>query len=136
MTDNALPPEAPAVDGWRIPAHGGGRLRPFKPGQSGNPTGRQGRFHEIVRLAREASPRAMRILTQIMDDAGEDTRCRIVACQEILGRAFGKIPKEIKDAAAPALDLEAVSEQKLSLIIRALEAARDAKRAQAGEGEG
>ena len=137
MSDkNPLKPEATAVNGWRIPAHGRGRLRPFQPGQSGNPGGVAGRYGEVVRLAREASPRALKILAQIMDDPAEDSRCRIVAIQEILGRAFGKIPAEIKDVAGAALNLESVSEQKLELVIRALEAAKEAKRAQGGEGDG
>jgi hypothetical protein len=139
MTDDTpLLSEAPAVNGWYVPAHGKGRLRPFRRGQSGNPSGKGGHYHEIVRIAREASPRAMAVLVQVMDDETEDTRCRLVAIQEILGRGFGKIPAEVKDVAAPALEIESVSEEKLSLVIRALEAARDAKRAgaQGGEGEG
>jgi hypothetical protein len=94
-----------------------------------------GRYHEVTRLCREVGPRATRILIAIMDDESEDTRCRIVAIQEILGRGFGKIPAEVKDGGAPAMNLEAVSEEKLSLVIRALEAAKAVKRAQ-GEGEG
>lgn len=136
MSDkNPLKPEATAVNGWRIPAHGRGRLRPFQPGQSGNPGGVAGRYGEVVRLAREASPRALKILTQIMDDPAEETRCRLVAIEQILGRAFGKIPAEVRGVPTPGLDLESVSEAKLDLVIRALEAARDAKRAQ-GEGAG
>ena len=136
MSEAQNPAPSDVPPGYVIPAHGHGRLRPFKPGQIGNPTGQHGRYREIVRLARDASPRAMAILVQVMDDETEDTRCRLVAIQEILGRAFGKIPAEVKDIAAPALDLEAVPEAKLELVIRALEAARDAKRAQAQAGEG
>ena len=135
MSDAQEPVRPDVPPGYIVPAHGHGRLRPFKPGQIGNPSGRQGRYHEIVRIAREASPRAMAILVQVMDDVTEDTRCRLVAIQEILGRAFGKIPAEVKDIAAPALELEAVSDAKLELVIRALEAARDAKRAGAQAGE-
>jgi hypothetical protein len=136
MTENNSKPTTAAEPIYRTPSHGGGKLRVFRPGECGNPSGKGGRYHEVVRLAREASPRAMRILIGIMDDEGEGTRERIVAIQEVLGRAFGKIPAEVKDGGAPALDLEAVSEAKLSLVIRALEAAQKAKRARAGEGEG
>ena len=135
MSDDTLPQVPPVVNEWRIPSHGRGRLRPFQAGASGNPSGRQGRYHEIIKLAREASPRAMAILVQVMDDETEETRCRLVAIQEILGRGFGKIPAEVKDIAAPALELETVPDAKLELVIRALEAARDAKRAQAQAGE-
>ena len=133
MSDSPFPKPPELPPGYIVPSHGYGRLRPWRPGEAPNTKGQGGRYHEVMKIAREASPRAMRILTQIMDDPAEDSRCRIVAIQEILGRAFGKIPAEIKGVAGAALNLESVSEQKLELVIRALEAARDAKRAQ-GDG--
>ncbi len=135
MPDDTMPPTPADTPRYRVPSHGHGRLRILRPGETANPAGHSGRYHEVVRLAREAGPRALKILVGIMDDPREDTRCRIVACQEILGRGFGKIPAEVKGADGAALNLEAVSEEKLALVIRALEAARDAKRAQ-GEAEG
>ena len=134
-TMQSTAPEPPL---YRVPAHGKGRLRILQPGETANPSGRNGRYGEVTRMCRDVGPRATRYLIGIMDDPGEDTRCRIVAIQEILNRGFGKIREmsesELRDA--PALDLEAVSEAKLELVIRALEAARDAKRAQAQGGEG
>lgn len=122
-------------EGYVVPSHGHGRIRPFRPGQIGNPTGQNGRYAQLVSFCRNKSMEMTEILYRIAGDENEDARCRIVACQEILGRAFGRIPAEVKVDGAPPLDLEAVSEQKLELVIRALEAARDAKRAQASEGE-
>lgn len=136
MTENNPMPPTAAEPIYRTPSHGGGKLRVFRPGECGNPSGKGGRYHEIMRIAREASPRAMHVLVRVMDDEGEETRCRIVAIQEILGRAFGKIPSEVKGVDGPALDLESVSEAKLELVIKALEAAKEVKRAQAQEGEG
>ena len=47
--------------------------RPYKwkPGQSGNPTGRSGLYGECRRLAAEASPSAMRRLIELMDAQDE-----------------------------------------------------------------
>ena len=124
MRSMPLPPEAPAVEAPDanevIPRHGGGRLRPFRPGQSGNPSGRGGRYHEVVRLARDASPEIMATLIGIALDPREDSRARIVACQEVLGRALGKVPAEVKtsDGAAPTLDASALTDRELAILWR------------------
>ena len=60
----------------------------WKPGQSGNPTGHSGLYGETVKLAREASPAAMRRLIELM--SSEDERVASVASNSILDRAFGK----------------------------------------------
>ena len=138
MSDkNTLPPSpADTPPRYRVPSHGHGRLRVLQPGETANPSGHGGRYHEVVKLAREASPEAMQTLIEIMRDADEETRARIVAIEGILNRAFGR-PREMQpEAAAPPLDLTAVSEEKLLLIIKALEAAKAAKRAQGYEGDG
>ncbi len=137
MSDkNTLPPSpADTPPRYRVPSHGHGRLRVLQPGETANPSGHGGRYHEVVKLAREASPEAMQTLIEIMRDADEETRARIVAIQEVLSRAFGKVREMTPgDGRNPGLNLEGVSEERLLLIIKALEAARDAKRAQ-GDGE-
>ena len=135
MSDkNSLKPEAPAVNGYITPRHGGGRLRPFRPGQSGNPGGIGGRYQEVVRLCREAGPAVAARLIEIALDRSEEARVNVVAGQEVLTRAFGR-PREMPegDGRGPGLNLENVSEAKLELIVRALELAKAAKAAQ-GEG--
>ena len=109
MSKMPLPPEAPAEDAaYVVPRHGGGRLRPFRPGQSGNPSGQQGAHHqETVRMAREVAPEVMAALIGIALDPAEDTRARIVATQEILGRAFGRVPAEVKAAGGEPATLDA-----------------------------
>jgi hypothetical protein len=135
--DNPLKPESAAENGWYVPAHGKGRLRPFRPGQSGNPGGVAGRYQEVVRLCREAGPEVAQRLIAIALDPDEERRIVVVAGQEVLNRGFGRV-RELSesDLRGPAMNLEAVSEEKLLLIIRALEAAQKAKRAQAGEVDG
>ena len=128
MTDDAVKPAAGAVNGQFVtPRHGHGRLRPWQPGQSGNPGGVAGRYGEVVRLARAASPEMIRHLIAIASDPGEDTRARIVAAQTILDRAWGK-PKEAQpEAAAPALDLTGATEEQLRLLLATVEAVQKVK---------
>ena len=63
----------------------------FQPGQSGNPGGRTASFVECQRLAREASPDAMRRLIELM--VSPDERVALMAADKVLERAWGK-PKE------------------------------------------
>lgn len=68
----------------------------FKPGQSGNPKGRPKVPNEVKRLAREASPRAMQRLVELIED--EDSRVAMMAAKEVLDRAYGKVaPAEIDE---------------------------------------
>jgi hypothetical protein len=70
----------------------GGRLaQPWKPGQSGNPGGIGGPVREAQRIAREATPKAMRKLVELLDS--KDDRVVAVAIQALLDRSMGK-PKE------------------------------------------
>ena len=113
MPDDTMPSTPADTPRFRVPSHGHGRLRVLQPGETANPTGRSGRYAEVQRLAAEASPEAMKVMIEIMRDADEETRARIVAIEGILNRAFGR-PREMQpEAAAPPLDLTAVSEEKL-----------------------
>lgn len=136
MNDNPLKPESAAVNGYITPSHGRGRLRPFQRGQSGNPGGVAGRYQEVVRLCREAGPAVAKRLIEIALDPNEERRIVVVAGQEVLNRGFGRV-REMRDGdlRGPAMNLEGMSEEKLLLIIRALEMAQKVKRAQASEGE-
>ncbi len=111
-------PEADAI--YHVPAHGHGRLRPFQPGQSGNPSGTSGRYGEVVRMARESSPAVMQSLIAIALDPAEDARARIVAGQEVLGRAFGRIKAEVKaDEASPVtLDASKLTDRELDVLLK------------------
>lgn len=117
-------PEADAA--YFVPKHGHGRLRPFQPGQSGNPSGSSGRYGEVVRMAREASPRVMQALIGVALDPSEDARARIVACQEILGRAFGRIPAEVKTPEEPTtLDASKLTDRELEILAKLVNAKPD-----------
>ncbi len=131
MSDAVQSPES-AEAGWFVPAHGKGRLRIFQRGQSGNPSGFSGKHGEVMRLCRQAGPAVARRLIEIALDPNEERRIVVVAAQEVLNRGFGRAREMTdKDLGGSGLALESVSEEKLTLVIRALEAAREAKRAEA-----
>jgi hypothetical protein len=65
-----------------------GRAGAWKPGQSGNPGGRPKEEREVLQLARDASPAAIRRLVELMDC--DSPRAAIAAANSILDRAFGK----------------------------------------------
>ena len=73
----------------------------FQPGQSGNPGGRTKADREVVELAREASPRAIGRLVELVEN--ENGRIAVAACTALLDRAFGKPTQPIAgdDAADP-----------------------------------
>lgn len=57
-------------------------------GQSGNPGGRPKGEKEVIDLAREASPRAIGRLIELVDS--QDERVAIAAANSVLERGYGK----------------------------------------------
>jgi hypothetical protein len=79
------------------------RARQWAPGQSGNPSGKGGLYHEMQRLAREASPGAVQRLIELAqldrrDEEGKllpltsdaDPRIVLMASSTLIERGFGK----------------------------------------------
>ena len=60
----------------------------WKKGQSGNPGGRPKAEKEVVEAARAAGPRAVAVLTELLEDP--DKRIRIEASKALLDRGFGR----------------------------------------------
>ena len=104
-----------------IPSHGHGRMAPtFQPGQAGNPLGKGGVYREVLQLARQASPDAMRKLIGLMDDS--DSRVALMACDKVLERAWGKV-KDVddKDAADPgAVERRAATRAEVFRMLQSL----------------
>jgi hypothetical protein len=96
--------------------------RPFKwkPGQSGNPSGRGGLYHECRKLAAEASPTAMRRLIELMDAV--DERVAYMAATAILDRSGVKPmvhdPRE-EERALSAIPLKVRKARLAELVVRA-----------------
>jgi hypothetical protein len=65
-------------------------LKPWKPGQSGNPKGRP---EGVEALARQYTPEAIRRLVRALDD--NDSRVAVTAAGMILDRGWGKPKQEI-----------------------------------------
>jgi hypothetical protein len=84
-------------------------LRPWQPGQSGNPSGKGALFQESQRLCREHSPRAARRLIELMES--EDERVSFMAAKEVWERAWGKVPdyNPADDENRPAVDVSSMS---------------------------
>lgn len=60
----------------------------FKPGQSGNPSGRPKKVRELTAIAEEHSEQAMRNLAKLM--SSQDEKVSLAASREILDRSMGK----------------------------------------------
>jgi hypothetical protein len=91
------------------------RARPYKwkPGQSGNPTGRGRLYQECRRLAAEASPNAMRKLIKLMD--AEDERVAYMATVAVLDRAGVKPIDFDPNEEAKAMSGLSIAERKARL---------------------
>ncbi len=59
----------------------------FRTGQSGNPGGKGGTYYEAQRICRDASPKAARVMIELL--SSEDDRVRLMAAREIYERAWG-----------------------------------------------
>ena len=116
---NAMPDTEIAQSGSAYPPSRLAGLRPWQPGQSGNPGGKGGNYKVVLRLARDYSPQAMERLIEL--SGSRDERVAFTASKEILERAYGKVKEtaesEVPDRIAPDLS---------SLSPRQLEALKDA----------
>lgn len=101
-----------------IPGGRGGWLKPFVKGQTGNPGGKSEGQKECLRLAREASPKAMATLIALMDSG--DDRVSIMAADKVLERAYGKAKEQPADDKPLGLDLSKCPPEALQLIKQAL----------------
>lgn len=62
----------------------------FKPGKSGNPSGRPKSNDVIVALAQACTVEAIETLAQIMRDESKPTAARVSAATALLDRGYGK----------------------------------------------
>jgi hypothetical protein len=109
-----------------VPAPNGGQIAaPWKPGESGNPSGRPAGLRAVQRAAREKSLEALQYLCRVIDDDGGDRRSGIVAAQTILTWGFGKPPDHDpkEDRPGAKLDVTRLTPEQRRTFIEALRAA-------------
>lgn len=100
---------------------------PFEKGKSGNPGGRakvklaDGRT--LTDLAREHTPAAVKVLSEIMRDKRAPAAARVAAADKLLNRGWGQAPQTINimDERTP-IDLSNMTDEQLEALetIRAL----------------
>jgi hypothetical protein len=108
-------------------SRGGWRSTSFRPGQSGNPTGRPKRpatietrriFRDVLTAARERTQDAIDTLASIMRDPKAPAAARVSAAQALLDRGYGKPAQAIEVSAQP--DLTHLSVEDLETLERIL----------------
>ena len=70
-------------------------LNPWKPGQSGNPSGRPKIPEEVKEILRAATPKAAQVLLEILHNPEEPSKLRAEVADKILDRVYGKAAQAI-----------------------------------------
>lgn len=83
-------------DVTKLRPRGRGVGRPFRKGQSGNPSGRAKTPPEFLAQARASAPEALQVAITLMRDEAADPKLRLQAAALVLDRAYGKAPQQIE----------------------------------------
>lgn len=112
-----MPNEAELIPGG---SRGGFIRPPWKPGQSGNPSGKPKIYREVLELYREQTAKAVAVLVDAMSARDAGWPSRVVAAAQLLDRAWGK-PREAgseSGSAAPHLDLSRLTDAEIETLTR------------------
>ena len=112
----------------------------WKPGQSGNPTGRGGEYQRCLMLCREASYDAAKEIIRLSKES-EDERIVYMCATWIVERAWGKAKEfdPLKERAPIKFNIADYSPEQLAIIEQAMafmKAVRDRKLAEGGGWDG
>jgi Family of unknown function (DUF5681) len=90
-------------------------------GQSGNPSGRpkltSRQKFTVTELARDAAPKAIKTLINVMSSKKSTMTAKAIAADRILDRAYGKAPQAVAVLSAPGRPIEHLSDEELMVII-------------------
>jgi hypothetical protein len=89
--------------GVHVPSHGHGYLKPIRPGEVRNPTGKGGLWREAQRITREKSPDAARRLVELM--YSDDDRVALMAAEKVMVWSWGKPPDYVPREDRPPLTI-------------------------------
>lgn len=81
-------------------------LKPFKPGQSGNPSGMSKKAMKVIKTAEDHVADAIEVLAKALKD--KDSKVRIAAANAILDRGMGK-PKQSIEMSRVARTLDEIA---------------------------
>lgn len=98
-----------------VPAQQRG-LKPFRPGQTGNPGGRPKAATDVVKLARDGSEKAIKRLVKLIDS--EEDRVALAAAVAVLDRAVGKPAQTVAHATKDAKDIPELTTAELIDLVR------------------
>jgi hypothetical protein len=90
-------------------------LKPFKPGQSGNPTGMSKNAAKVIKTAEDHVADAIEVLAKALKD--KDSKVRIAAANAILDRGMGK-PKQSIEMSRIARTLDEIATDDLIAAVQ------------------
>ena len=86
-------------------------LRPWKPGQSGNPSGRPKGIAKAFREAVKDPAELAALLLEIAQDERQKTSDRIAAMRELLDRGYGKAASFAAIEGADPLEIDDITRE-------------------------
>jgi hypothetical protein len=99
------------------------RGRPWAKGISGNPGGRPKAIADLVALARQQTPNALKVLASLMEDINAPASARVAAAKEILDRGWGRSQSSVSVSCGPSLEDVEIAQQLHCEMMRHIEIA-------------
>ena|SRR5690349_18606820 len=109
-----------ARQGYIVPSHGRGALKPFKKGETGNPGGNQGEYQRVRRLCADHCEEAALGMIRLMRES-EDERIQFMCMTAIMERGIGKPRDHSADEQARGFfNLDVFTDEERALLAKLL----------------